>query len=396
MKKRLEHLLAIEYIVLSGSIIIGMQYAGISKFIFILTSILFFITSYKDDCWRKNFNYNLKTLLLLCSWVLVNCILINPSEIHSFINFIAYPTFAFLTIPFMSFKRFRNLLLKYLNILSLISIIVQLLHNKHVLPAYPVVIDSLRYDVSLYFFNTGWGGNRLSSIYWEPGQYQIVIFYVLCLFTDELIKLHHWRSIIKRFGVLFIALTMTYSTTGYISFITLFAGVLLYSKIKTFNKVVLLFPIGIIAIYNIIYSSTIQDKMITSHVSYNTRINDNIACLNISIENPIFGLGINTENIRRKFLLYDNQTSSNGWLYTSASLGFPYIIIIFILMYKNIKRMKPGIHPVFIFLVLLISQCNEFRIVFPYLWMYIFRYRKYGQYKRSDFQTIKMQPTANF
>lgn len=50
--------------------------------------------------------------------------------------------------------------------------------------------------LQIFVINCGEGSNiyRLSSIYWEPGQLQIVIFFVLMLFADELADLTKVRD----------------------------------------------------------------------------------------------------------------------------------------------------------------------------------------------------------
>ena len=104
------------------------------------------------------------------------------------------------------FENFRFKLLKYLAYLSFISIIVQVWHDYFGLGSTFVNIPGNDgWAMSLYFFNTEWGENRLASIFWEPGQYQIVLIFVMGLFYKEMLDPFTLKPYLKHLLILTIA-----------------------------------------------------------------------------------------------------------------------------------------------------------------------------------------------
>ena len=238
-----------------------------------------------------------------------------------------------------------------------------------------------------YFFNVAWGGetSRLSSIYWEPGQFQIIILFTLCLFVDELRCISKFKYLLKKFGILFLALLMTISTTGYLAFAILILSVFFYSQVeKKKNILTYLFCIvcGLFFAFLLWNSSIVQDKLeqrneISERTSYAIRMADNIACINITLSSPYYGYGIDTKSLKSQLFMNGSETSSNGWLYTSACLGVPYLLFLLICIYKRVKDMNPGIPIILVVIVLFVSQCNEYATFFPIMYMYIFKFKHY-------------------
>ena len=180
---------------------------------------------------------------------------------------------------------------------------------------------------------------------------------------------------------------MTISTTGYMAFALLMIGVFFYSKAKKKKNLLAYLMTGIVgliialALWN---SDTVQDKLnqrndVSERTSYAIRMSDNLACLNITLSSPIYGYGIDTKSIKRQLIINESETSSNGWLYTSACLGIPYLLFLLICIYKRLRDMNLGIPVVVIWAVLVLSQCNEYATFFPITYMYIF---KFANYKR--------------
>ena len=81
--------------------------------------------------------------------------------------------------------------------------------------------------LQIFVINCGEGSNiyRLSSIYWEPGQLQIVIFFVLMLFADELADLTKVRDNLRKFSPMLVALFFTLSTTAYLTLAIFVLGI---------------------------------------------------------------------------------------------------------------------------------------------------------------------------
>lgn len=374
----LKNIVIIEIILYSGGVRFFGQYAGICMILFIITS---FILHFKVN--KKILPaYNLKLFFFIVLWPIFNHLFIN-NDIKSiaFINYVLFPIGSYFAISSFNFYEFRELLYSYFNKLCIISIVVQLLHVFGGLNSTISNIGNKDYGMLMYFFNVDWGENRLSSIYWEPGQFQILIFFIICLYCDSFFN--NIIQNLKKFSFLLLALFMTFSTTAYLTFAILLFSIITFSPISKKTKI--LFPIlamfGGVLFYLIWNSDTVQDKLElrneTGKNSYTIRYDDNLSLLKMSSENPIFGTGFDTKTFQKYSKKYNNETSSNGWFLASATNGIIFILIILYNFYLGIKRMNPQIPTVLIFFILFISQCNEYAIFFPYIYMYIFRFKSY-------------------
>lgn len=382
LKKKLEHIIAIEFILFSGGVKFFMANQSLAMLIMLLTTVLWFAA----NNWKikKSISFNLKLAFTICIWVCLNVFFINPDiRNKSYLIYIILPITCCGCISFLNFYRFRTLYFRYLTILSAVSIVVQLLHDYLGIGTTEFTINNITYHLNYGIFNTEWGTHRLSSIYWEPGQYQIVINYCLCLFVDELRDLSKWRNNLKKFSVLIIALMMTQSTTGYLTFMLLLFSILIFPKApKKPLKVLISLTLGCIISYTIFTSNAVQNKLnqesYGDQVSYNVRVADNLGCLKLAIEKPFFGAGISTKTASKKLTQYDSITSSNGWLFNAASLGFIYPLFILIILYYGIRRINYGLPTILIWGVLVIAQANESFTMLPYMWMFVFKYASYN------------------
>ena len=89
---------------------------------------------------------------------------------NSYLDYIFYLIGSGLAVTVFDFENFRFKLLKYLAYLSFISIIVQVWHDYFGLGSTFVNIPGNDgWAMSLYFFNTEWGENRLASIFLGTG-----------------------------------------------------------------------------------------------------------------------------------------------------------------------------------------------------------------------------------
>lgn len=384
MIRFLEKFIIWEFILFSGGVVFNLSYPRFCMVLFLLTSLVY----YKKYT-PKNNNRNLLIILIIDIWIILNHIVINPDTLtNEYISLLFYFTGSFFAISAFSFERFKHLILRSLVQLSIVSILVQIAHVFFHLPSHTYnATANNAYGMALYLFNVDWGENRLASIYWEPGQFQIILIYVLCLHIKELCNINELKANKYNFGILFVALIMTNSTTGYFSLAIIITIILLFSNIT--KKYKSLIPISIITscilsifIYN---SSVVQDKLNQSkdrseETSFAIRMIDNQSLLNIAKDAPITGVGIQTKTFNKKSLYYGNRTSSNGWLYAAATLGIPYMLFLLLNMIISIKKMRLGV-PVFIIIIpLIVSQANEWMTWCPYLLAYIFNYRQYNDF----------------
>ena len=330
-------------------------------------------------------------VLFLIIWAFISTVVFNVKADNTYFYYIIYPLGMLLAIPYIRFSKFKNHLLWSLNILMLLSVLVHIGYNLNIVPVQHVEIGSQMRNFSFYIFNVKWDEyesvffsfTRFSSIYWEPGMCQIVIMFVLVLFTDDIKRnLFNTIYILKKYGILILAILMTCSTMGYLVFALFVSGLIVFSS----RKKMLLFPfyalVGAIFVFSIYNSTVVQDKLeqkneTSDRTSYAIRMADNIACLNIAIKNPIFGLGCNSKELMKSLIREGSITSSNGWLYSAAQMGITYLVVLLLALYHNLRKMDLGVPTIFPFTILFISQSNEAATYFPYMWIYACTFLSY-------------------
>jgi hypothetical protein len=354
---------------------------GIAPLFFLITCSLCFFTNSNRGRIKKEDHYK---MLFISLWTILCTYILGKGNHNSlWISYVFYALGMMLLVSSTDFYFLKEKLLKYLSLLTFISIIVQLGHDYFGLfPAKPYITEKTVRYLSLGIFNTEWGENRLSSIYWEPGQYQIIIYYVLVLFADEWCNLSNLKRNLKKFGLLLVGLIMTTSTTAYLV-LMLAILVIFISNMKRKNIVVvlLLICLGVTSIYFLTISPAVQEKVEQKdsdqeNSSYAIRMADNMACLEVTMDSPITGYGPGSDILGKKLYAAGSLTNSNGWLYSAAQLGIPYVLLLWLFMWRNLRRHYKA-NTLLLLFMLIISQSNEAFITFPYLYLYIFNGRNY-------------------
>lgn len=355
--------------------------------VWLITAILLLI---KNGIDRRN----LRLCALFSLWILsVQFFFTKSTYDNTYLSYLFYMAGG-LGLSAFKFNEFRNWLLKYMSLIGLVSIIVQIGFDFLSFPAYIHFDDGgSPYVISMFFFMVAWTSDadfvlhRLASVFWEPGQYQILITFTLCLFIKELTDFRNLALWMKKFGILFLALLFTQSTMGYLSLILMMIVSYLFCFSTNSNSVIRKMVVKtcswIILVVSVGYlwqSSVVQDKLSQRDSavdnSYNIRLADNIACFYAALESPIYGQGIASKQLKSRLVSLGSQTSSNGWLLSAASLGFVYVIAIFFVMYRRINEMNIVRSPLALLIILVLSQCNESVMYFPYIYMYLYHFRK--------------------
>jgi hypothetical protein len=364
--------------------------------VWLLTCVTAYINrenEYEIEEWIKG----VAPMAFLIVWTLVTTIVINIFTDFFFLSYVFIPLGMMIAQYSFDFYRVRDCLLRLLSGIMVVSIIVHIGYNLEIIPAELIDDDEKVLAMSLYFFNVGWGTldfmslTRFSSIYWEPGQCQIVIMYVLVLFSDDIQKhIYDIVYLLKKYGILVLAILLTGSTTGYIVFALFISSLLLFNRdVLSQRKLMPLFISAIFAIgvFSFFYfSDVVQSKLelsesIDDENSFAIRMADNLACFTVAIEHPIFGLGVNSAELNAELATYGNTTASNGWLFSAAQMGFTYIVIMFVAMYINLRRMNLGVLTFVPLLILILSQANEYATYLPYMWLYCC---PFGSYYMKD------------
>lgn len=379
--KILKKIIIWEIIILSGSLFFSLCLPIFFVPLYVVTSFALFL---KTRCYNVKYNFVLAFLLFV--WLFINHTLIND-DLTSNMPYIAmlYIVGSFFSISSLSYEFLRKYLLKYYSIICFFSIAVYILNTFFWYPR-PSYMDlgSNSYLSAFVFFNVGWEG-RLSSIYWEPGQFQMVTMFILCLYSDYFVQYKkYWRQL----ALPVFALGCTISTGGYLSFAILFVGVLL--SLDVFKRKKYLFPFAIFLVavfcFAIYQSEAIQSKVRqkesnSQSSSFYIRLNDNLGLLNMIKKRPIFGYGMETKSFNNQARKNNNLTSSNGWLCTSAANGIIVSVYFFVFLYKGVRRNVFGIPWGYPFCALVFSQSIEYYLFFPIMFMYVFRFN--GQTNHS-------------
>lgn len=381
MKDILSKFVVIQFLLCSGSRFYYLAFSNITIPLFLVTSgLLWYISGGGRNLIRYNFNI----AFIITAWtLLVNVLIHDDVTTNLYLTLIFYSLSTCFAISVLDFYWFREKLLKYLNVLCFISIIVQIMSILG-LPSRVVSINGFTWTMTLGIFNCNWGGNiinRMASIYWEPGVFQIVLIYVLCLFSDQYSKMSYIRANINKFILPIICLLWTQSTVGYFAFAILVLGISMsIAKAKKDKmKYMVIVLSGFTVIYYIINSNAVQDKFDSSsesYASYTIRYADNMALLKMSSEKPITGYGMDSKKYLKRSFQLDNNTASNGWLYNTATNGVVLTLLFIVFIWCGIRRFKGHIHPIFIFLSLFVSQCNEYIMFFPTIFMFIYKFRR--------------------
>lgn len=362
-----------QFLLLSGSCIYYLVYSSITIPLFLLTGILIF-NQKKSVRTKVSLKNNLLKIVPLIIYVLLNNIILHRDvTTHLYLTFIFYALATCLIISSVSFKLFREKLLKYLNILCILSIFAEIYV---LLGGAPNHVTSDNFDFILYlgFFNPMPGGHlRNASIYWEPGVFQIVLISILSFSTDMFFKKREQKKLILPI----ICLILSNSTTGYLAMAIIVFGLTFKTKIGKKHPILLPVVYGVSAsiVYLIITSPIVQEKFAEDNVSYVIRYNDNLALYQMTVEKPIIGYGMDSQTYKTRSIQLDNLSASNGWLYLSATNGLPMLAYFIILIFIGVKKMKRRVSPIFIVLALLLTQAAEYVAFFPTIFLFIYKFK---------------------
>lgn len=364
-----------------------------------ISVLLFFVFSfllYQTGCRpRRIILENLRILAPVVIWIiLVNYFFNHDTTTYKGIVTCIYLLSMCLIASSVNFGRFKNVMLLVANIIAVASIVVQFAYNLGLVGATDPHLQTANSPRALYLFNVDWswaGEGRLASIYHEPGQYQIVLTYIICMFADELSDLKRWfKPNIKKFGIIILAFILTKSTMGYVVmglvFFTMVTNVLLDGK----NK--LLFPviIGIAyLVFILIYSSDAiqmkieQSQNLNAHSSFAIRFADNVALLESIKDKPITGWGSDSLSLLKTLVNRGSVTNSNGVFLAAAELGVVYVFMWFVMLFRGLRRIYNLQLAIGLSIALVLTQMNEVGYFLPIIFIYLFRFKDSTKYSSN-------------
>lgn len=340
----------------------------------------FFFFLYQKGKIQKD---SLLIFLILCSWIYIDQHLFQQGYDNLYVSYILSYASCFFIISTFIFEDFRKRLLKVVQWLSLFSIIAYILYSLNLISAHYNSTSEL--TTAFYFFNVEWGGRpRLSSIFWEPGQYQIILNFVLMLCSRDITDLIKRKKIItltKRYFVIVLALVLTTSTTGYM----VFAITCLYLTLSSMDKRhlgsgIIAGILLLVAVNALLQSDTVQNKFNSNNEAYNSyvvRLADNLGLLQMIEERPLTGYGIGTFEFEMRAHALGNETSSNGWLNAGAQMGIPFLILLLLVTWKGVHRLSQ--HYILSLILLagvIMAQSNEALYYLAPLNLFIFKFKE--------------------
>lgn len=234
-------------------------------------------------------------------------------------------------------------------------------------------VGDLGYEGFLYLFRYQHQIGRNSSIFFEPGAYQVFLNTALFMlfFARTKFSVNRWRVYVL---ILLTALLTTFSTTGYLIFAVVLGLVLVKSAvISTSGKLTI---IGLILTAIVLLSTQFQhvilekmgDYLDVGDITDRSNLRSFDALVDMEIFNKhVFGVGFNeyTKMVSSIGLIAEGQTSSNGITRTLAIYGLPFSLFLFGSYFFALRRLLgKGLESIAAFMMLAMFLVGESYFVF--------------------------------
>ena len=372
-------IIAVAYLVLMSGTIYFYIFKG-SMFIplYFLFGVFYFI--YKK---RTKVNVgNTQFLIFWLTYFYVNFFIIAPNH-NAFTPAIIIPMISigsYGIISKMEYSVFKWLLLRIVATLTIISIIHFLLSEMNLIAQNYIELENGYFVMSyLHRYIPG----RLSGMFWEPGAYQIILNFTLIIYLKDLANSQISRMEKFMLISIIIASVLTGSTVSYfvLALIIISYIIVTFKNNKfTFNlmfRLLILVCVGIVSIFALWHSSTVQEKLMqegSENSSYEIRMNDNLALIQMIQEKPVWGWGTSTIEYAKRSKQLDNRTASNGPLAFTAYYGIIIAGIFFLRIYSNIGYLKIGLPKLITFAIMIFLISFENFMMFPLMFALYMRF----------------------
>lgn len=382
----LDNIAAIFFIIASGSTVFYVGHQTLTMVLFAIFGFVYMLKK-RNNPQEVLTGSNLRVFLYLGLWPILNAWVLHNGSGFGSTKPLFFGLGSLLIIASSNFYFFRSLLLRWLQIILCLSIIVHFGYYYLNFPANIVQCGEGQRNISMFLFDIGFAeSHRLYSIFWEPGQCQIVIFFVLSLFIDELLDTKRIWSNIKQFAILAFAIYLTESTTAYFTVIILVAILAMKSDFTKRHLYILPIMLCMVAFVGtkIYYSESVQNKFDNygeAGKSATVRAMDNLAMINMITMSPIIGHGMDTPEYDSLSNKLDNHSASNGWLNTCAEEGIPYLLVLILSIFTCLRRFVSKVPIFWVFIILALSQSGEYALFLPINFLYLFKFGSYNFYK---------------
>lgn len=356
-----------------GEIFIPMFFLASTAYYFIKTPIKFNINIPLNSSQKVSYLTDKKFLVVVTFLFLLNSLLnfSNQLNLNEIIIFFMFLFGSYFMLNSITFKRFKKYFINWVCVICFFSIVIWGLGYLNVLPYTKKEINDTVYCL-FWYHNLGWDyiQNRNSSIFWEPGVYQVVLNVAILLLLFSKRKLA-FKEQLKLF-LLLLGIVTTRSTTGYlVTMVILF--VKFFKKINSYkNRAIVWCSLGVVSIILIIIilkTPTIINKFNMENYSFNQRYQQNIMSIKLILKHPFTGYGINSkalQNIMQNE--YNLKSNSNGLFVITIYFG---VIMTLVFIKKIIDKNK---FDLLLLIVWLMINITEYFIIFPVSYIFIFNF----------------------
>ena len=360
LNKLFKTLLVILFMIAGGAVI-GIAYSRITDPLFLIATIIYLFVFCKGSL-RNNIDFKIWIILVLFYFANFLIFLNESPNVSAYFVYVIRMTACMVFCNCFSLDEFKHYFHRTVYAVSLISLL-----------AY-VVILNINYKQYLIYMNdlpmfgifnckaipTG----RNSSIFWEPGAYQIYINLALLFHFDE--KAFSKEAFLSfETVILIISLITTFSTSGYFAFSIVVIWLIIknWNTLKIRNRLIMTVPMMIvitIIIYVIFSSSAVVDKIHVRNMSYIRRRADFRNSIDAIIKSPLYGYGIGTDAYYRMIKAHNLYANSVGLFASSLNLGIVYATLFLVgLLIRGLRNFKNIIIP-YVCIILVTAVTEDF------------------------------------
>ncbi|WP_407879619.1 O-antigen ligase family protein [Owariibacterium komagatae] len=319
-------LMLLGFFLLGGSAIVSV--VGL-KVVYLVDAIAVLVFVFKVKSISKR---NLRTLLVVGGFLLADFFYWHildekPSE-GAYITCALIVVFVFMMTTMMTISAFEHAFIVVLTAIAASSLVIYIAAILFGIDRFAIYGNEIHQFILLHSF-CGFKDFRNSSIFWEPGIFQIYLnvglFFLLFQNVYRAQKKLYYVALL----LFVVSILTTKSTTGYIVLVGIVCYWLLVKwKNKSIGfKVLMLVPmvaIILIILYFAWNSYAIQYKFFSVNQSLPKRLAALTSTPGILRDNPILGVGIGTRLSYDRYADFGVQDNSNGIANVFVQLGIIY------------------------------------------------------------------------
>ena len=332
--------------------------------------------------------HNVSMLFVVCivGLSVLNYLFYNPQfKDNSEPAYLVILVASYLIVSRFDYYLFRTIITNIVYVITLFGLIVFGLFEFGGLPTQSVITHSGTPYTMFLIYALGWPDafGRYSGIWHEPGACQIILNTILWLHYRNFVEWSWEKGQLKKITIIFGGSLLTMSAGSFMVLMLLIAAIVLNVKFQSRYRYIIylfVFLVAIAGLYLMFNSSVIQNKLFDTegeHVSKVSRLSDINALWTMTLERPILGYGLGTEDFWKMSDQYGNVACSSGILTYSASLGFSWLVLFLIFIWKGIRKLNYGKCTILFFVAIILMQFNEKFIEYPITNMLLFSFASY-------------------